>query len=250
MSLLITIALVLLGVALVVVFFTRGEDEAKAKTRILGIIVVAAVLAVVRIFLNGAAASEELAYDSQPDDAVAKIMADRVAESTDGTRVVILTEVERPSQFQEVQLNSFRERLQELGLEVLGVEPAFPDRVVEEGVFFATTPGVKVGAVESVLSKYSDVEVIMCLAGMPDESVASLGRRMANVDFFAMDTQPSFGWEPAMAAGVLDGAFLPIIDGTWNEEASTDQEIFDNQFVFVTRETYNELRPRFDYDAR
>src|SRR5690606_19311088 len=108
----------------------------------------------------------------------------------------------------------------------------------------------KADAIQNALNKYGDADVLVCLVGMPDESAAGLGRRLSEIDFFAMDPHVSFGWAPLLGSGILDGAIVPMIrSDAWNEEASTPEEIFDNQFVFVTRENYAEKRPLFDYDA-
>lgn len=245
MSILITVLLVILGIALVIVFLNRGKDEQKAKVLILGIFGAAIVLTIVRFFVGGS--SEESVYDPETDNAVATITADVIVEASKGRRAVILAELERPTRFQEVQLAAFQEHIQTLGVTILGVESAFPNLVVEEGVFPATSPEVGADALENVLSKYSDVELIISMAGTPNQTVTSLGRKMARVEFYALSSQPSEDWVAALRDGVLDGAIVPVVNDQWNFDASTNLEIFNNQFVFVTRENFNEKRSRFMY---
>src|SRR5690606_28761611 len=154
-----------------------------------------------------------------------------------GRRMVMLTEMRQTGQAAQARLKAIAEEAEKLGMQILGVEPAFPDLVVEEGVLMVNSPGVKADAIQIALNKDGDADVLVCLVGMPDESAAGLGRRLSEIDLFAMDPHVSFGWAPLLGSGILDGAIVPMIrSDAWNEEASTPEEIFDNQFVFVTRE--------------
>lgn len=241
----ITIILVLLGIALIAVFINRKKDEEKARIGILGITFAIIVLTIIRL-VWGTGGDGGYTYDPSTDHAVAEIAASRIGHAAKGRRAVIIAESSGANLFNQTRLEVLQAELERQGLEILGVEEARPNAETEEGIF-GSEETIEIDAVENALRNYSGVEVLISLAGIPGEGMERLDRRLARVEFYAMEDHPYVDWVSLMREGILNGLILSPTDADWSFTEGSKEEIFDHRYVFVTPENFNEVSHRINY---
>lgn len=241
----ITVLLIILGIALVFVFINRHKDEEKARLAIVVITVVAIILAVGSLFMRNA--DPEVTYDPTVDDALAQVAAARIAQHAEGRRLVIIAELQQPTMMAQTRLATFQVAVETHGMEVLGVEPARPGEEVEEGVFVITEAGLGVDAIQNALQNHPNVEVLVSLSGMPGEGIVRMQRQLRDVEFYAIDEQPMPGWTVLIDRQFLKGGIVPALDGDWTDFSGSREEIFERRYVFVTRENVEEVRSRVEF---
>jgi hypothetical protein len=240
----ITILLILLGIALIVVFANRKKDEDKARLAIMGITLAAVVLAISSLFFRGGTTG---GYDPTLDDALAEVAGNRIAQHAQGRRTVFIAEVQQASLFDQTRLEAMRASFERNQMEILAVEPARPGFVPEEGVFFITEAGLGIDAIENALRNHPDAEVFVSLAGLPSEEAAGMARRLSTVEFYVIDEQPMPGWTAFLEHGIITGAIVPSLEADWSDFSGTREDIFDRRYVFVTRDNLDEVRARVEY---
>jgi hypothetical protein len=240
----ITILLILLGIALVVVFINRKKDEEKAKLAIMVITASAVVLAVMSLFFRGGGA---IAYDPTADDSLARVAGIRIAEHAQGRQAVIIAETRNMSIFAQTRLTALQESLERNNVQILGISPAFPNQEIEEGIILATEAGFGPDALEAALASYPNAQLIISLAGLPSEEIVRLGNRLARLEFYAIDEQPMPGWIAFLEHRLLAGAVVSAIDADWADDSGTAEDLFNRRYVFVTRENLSDVRSRIEF---
>lgn len=237
-----TILLVILGIALVVVFVNRGKDEEKARLAIIGLTSAIIVLAIVRLVGGGGGLGQAtFKVDTTLEERIGEVLADRVVQAATGRRVVIVSDVRPSNPVSKARTEAFQVRLLSHNIELLGVESPWPKiegRLPEEGL--------SAYAVVEALRQHPEAEVVVSLAGFPGHNLAEVERQLEKVEIFVFEDYVYFEWKPFLNRGVIDGIVMQPLDADWTDESGSAEEMFDQRYIFVTRQNFRELRDRFE----
>ncbi len=236
-----TILIIVLGIALAVVYLNREKDEEKARLAILALTAAIVVVAMLRLFLPSRTTAP--AYDTTTDNAIGGVIADRIAAVADGRKVVIVSAVARPSPFLTARVAGFQERMAANGFEVLGVSEAYPQEILEAN---ETLPdeGLDARAIGLAIERFPDAEIVVSMVGYPTHNFDRIIRDVQQLEFYIFADFVGQPWQEAVARGIVDGLFIQPLDAVWNDTSGTVEDIFDRRYAFVTRENMPEVLPR------
>lgn len=242
-----TILIVILGIALGVVFFNREKDEDKARLGIMGLTAAIVVLSLVRL-ISVVGGPDEPEWDTTVDQAIGKVMADKIAEVAQGKRVLIVAQTNTTIPYLEARLESVQEGLRAHNMEIVGVEEAKPPELLETDERYPDE-GLDARGVDAAMQKYPSAEVVVSLAGLPGYNFELIADDLKNVEFFVFDEVSVFDWKDYLAKGHVDGIILQPFDSDWSDTTGSGEAIFDRRYVFVTPDTYEDVRDRVEDPA-
>lgn len=234
----INILLVLLGLALLFVFFNRRKDEEKARLGIIVIAFAAIVLSGLK-FIGGGGNQPEFEYDAAVDAAVAEVAADRIAEAAQGRRAVLVANM-ADDVVSVARLNAFRTQLEKHQIELLGVQSTRPESDAP-GDLLIREEGVDRRIFEQAIANHQGVEVLISLVGLP---VDFDPQAMRGVEVYAFDDVALAETIELVERGMINGVVVGTYDGDWSDTDGSKEDIFDRRYVFVTPQNVRDVRGR------
>lgn len=244
---LLTILLVILGVALVVVFLNRQKDEEKARLGIIGLTAAIVVLSLVRLIGIGGGGASQSIYDVTTDGAIGEVLADRIAQVAQGKRVVIVADANTTNPFAAARLEAFQRRLPTHGKELVGIESPWPPSLLSPGENFPSE-GLDARALKAAIDNHPDAEVLVSLAGFPMHNFDNVARQLEPVELYIFDEYSASDWQDSMTRGIVDGMVLQALNSDWSDISGSGEDLFERRYIFVTRENLSEVRRLFAVD--
>ncbi len=239
------ILLILLGIGLAFVFVNRKKDEEKAKLAMVGIVFATLVVAAVHIYRQSQPAHLTY-YDPSLDRQLASVMAERILANSDGRNVVIVGDTDPRNVFHRERMDAMQQAFANANIEVLGVVPARPP--LEEGEEgFEGDEVIDMRGIELALDTHPNVDILICIAGMPFTGWDEVGSRLEAVDFFVVDESIFFDWRPLLRRGVLDGIIIPRFDSNFTDTTGTPDEVYDRRFMLVNMDNLADVADYIDF---
>lgn len=241
-----TILIIILGIALLFTFVNREKDEEKARLAIVGLTAVIVVLTIARVVLSMKGPTAPV-YDTALDEKLGGIAADTFANVAKGNTAVIVAPIGLKTPYLEGRLKGFEEQIRTHNITILGIEDAYSPELYPEGQIIPEE-GLDARAFELALQKHPDAEILISLAGLPTRNMNNIARDLQRIEVYVFDDYTPPNWIDYIQHRVVDGMILQPYDAIWTDTSGTPQEVFNRRYVLVTPENLDDLRSRVDPD--
>ena len=239
------ILLILLGIGLAFVFVNRKKDEEKAKLAMIGIVFATLLVSAVHVY-RSSQPSHLTFYDPAADRETATIMAERIMAISEGRNVVIVGDTDPRNIFHRERIDAMERAFAAANVEVLGVVPARPPLAEgEEGI--EGDEVIDMRGIELALNTYPNLDLLICIAGMPFTGWEGVSSRLQEIDFFVVDESVFFDWRPLLNRGIVNGIIIPRFDSNFSDTSGTEDDIYDRRFMMVTTENLASVAQYIDF---
>jgi|SRR5690625_1706092 len=239
-----TILIILLGIALIFTFVNREKDEEKARLAIMGLTALIVVLTIARVAISvrGPAAP---VYDTSLDESLGAVAADTIAQVAQGNSAVIVAPIGLRAPYLDARLKGFEEQIRTHNITVVGIEDAYSPELYAEGEVIPEE-GLNPRSFELALQRHPDADILISLAGLPRGNLNNLAQDLRRIEVYIFDDYSPTHWANYLESGIINGIIIQPYDAIWTDTSGTPEEIFNRRYVFVTPDNLASLRSRVD----